>query len=443
MRQLSAVAVLSACLVGCSCAREAEAPPPAAPRPDVFLPPDTATVRDRVPPRATLVSLLLDLELRADIVPVIVEKTLAVFDPRQLRAGNAFELVRTTGGLLRDFQYEIDTDRYLRLQATAGQEETTIRAEVGLYDKQRIPVTLRGEINRDAPSLFAAMEHLGETPDLSVALADIFSGEIDFNTDLQPGDSFTLSLERVLREGQPVGYGPIAVAEFNNEGRRHRAFLFTPPGGKPGYYDEQGRSVRRFFLASPLKFTPRVTSGFSRSRFHPILKYYRPHLGIDYAAPMGSPVVAVANGVVLQAGFSGQGGRTIHLRHASGYETYYMHLSSIAPGVRAGAHVSQGQTIGRVGMSGMATGPHLDYRIRKNGTFMNPALLRRTLPPGEPIPAGAMAQFTALRDSVLAKLAPEAVAASSAGPAGRAEPSAARPQPPTPPQPTAGAKRDH
>jgi len=436
VRHLSAVALLSACLAGLSCARGAEAPPATvAPRPDVFLPPDTATIRDRVPPRATLASLLLDLEMRADIIPVIIEKTKAVFDPRQLRAGNAFELVRTTGGLLRDFQYEIDTDRYLRLQATAGQEETTIRAEVGLYDKQRIPVTLHGEINRDAPSLFAAMEQLGETPDLSVALADIFSGEIDFNTDLQPGDSFTLAFERVLREGQPVGYGPIAVAEFNNDGRQYRAFRFTPAGGKAGYYDEQGRSVRRFFLASPLKFTPRVTSRFSRSRFHPILKIYRPHLGIDYAAPMGSPVVAVANGTVLQAGFSGQGGRTIHLRHASGFETYYMHLASIAAGVRAGAHVSQGQTIGRVGMSGMATGPHLDYRIRRNGGFINPALLRRTLPPGEPIPAGAMAQFQAERDQVLAKLAGETVPARSAVPAGRSDPPRSEPPSPAPAQP--------
>ena len=371
---------------------------------DIFLRPDTATIKDRVPPRATLSTLLRDLELRADLIPMIVEKTRTVFDPRRLNAGNAFQAVRTTDGLLRDFQYEIDTDRYLRLAANPGEEATTLRAEVVPYEKQRALISIRGDIDRDAPSLFAAMARAGETDDLSVKLADIFSGEIDFNTELQPGDSFTLAFEQVLREGRPVGYGDVVAAEFDNEGRRHKAILFTPPGGKPGYYDEQGRSLKRFFLASPLKFTPRVTSGFSRGRFHPILRIYRPHLGVDYGAPTGSPVVAVANGTVVSAGFNGQGGRVVHLRHASGYETYYMHLSSIAAGVRAGAHVSQGQLIGRVGMSGLATGPHLDYRVRQGGAFKNPLLLRRTLPPGDPIPAGAVQQFAAARDRVLAKL---------------------------------------
>jgi murein DD-endopeptidase MepM/ murein hydrolase activator NlpD len=329
-----------------------------------------------------------------------------VFDPRRLHAGNAYRLVRTTDGLLRDFQYEIDTDRYLRLAATPGEEATTLRAEIVPYDKQRAIISLRGEINRDAPSLFAAMEQAGETPELSVDLANIFRGEIDFDTELQPGDNFTVAFERVLREGQPVGYGAIVAAEFDNEGRRHKAILFTPSGGKPGYYDEQGRSLRRFFLASPLRFTSHVTSGFTRSRFHPILRIYRPHLGVDYAAPQGSPVVAVANGVVVSAGWNGEGGRVVHLRHASGYETYYMHLASIAAGVRAGAHVSQNDLIGRVGMTGMATGPHLDYRVRRNDAFINPLLVKRSLPPGEPIPAGAMAQFAVERDRALAKLIP-------------------------------------
>jgi murein DD-endopeptidase MepM/ murein hydrolase activator NlpD len=372
----------------------------------VFLRPDTATVEDRVPPRATLATLLRDLEIQADLIPTIIEKTGAVFDPRRLHAGNAYRLVRTTDGLLRDFQYEIDTDRYLRLAATPGEEATTLHAEIVPYDKQRALISVRGEITRDAPSLFAAMEQAGETSQLSMDLANIFRGEIDFDTELQPGDNFTVAFERVLREGQPVGYGAIVAAEFDNEGRRHKAILFTPPGGKPGYYDEQGRSLRRFFLASPLRFTPHVTSGFTRRRFHPILRIYRPHLGVDYAAPQGSPVVAVANGVVVSAGWNGEGGRAVHLRHASGYETYYMHLSSIAAGVRAGAHVSQNDLIGRVGMTGMATGPHLDYRIRQNGAFMNPLQVKRSLPPGEPIPAGAMAQFTLERDRALAKLIP-------------------------------------
>jgi murein DD-endopeptidase MepM/ murein hydrolase activator NlpD len=404
MSPRSAAALLLACLICSSCAHQAPAEATRGQLADISLRPDTATIKDRVPPRATFATLLRDLEMRAEVIPTIIEKTRAVFDPRRLHAGNAYQLVRTTDGLLRDFQYEIDGDRYLRVAATPGEEATTLRAEVLPYDKQRLPVSLRGEINREAPSLFAAMGQAGETDDLSVSLADIFSGEIDFNTDLQPGDTFALAFDRVLREGQPVGYGAIVAAEFDNDGRRHQAILFTPPGGKPGYYDVQGRSLRRFFLASPLKFTPRVTSGFSRSRFHPILKIFRPHLGIDYAAPQGSPVIAVANGTVVSAGWGGEGGRVVHLKHASGYETYYMHLSAIAPGVHAGAHVSQGELIGRVGMTGMATGPHLDYRIRKAGGFINPQTVKRSLPPGEPIPAAAMAQFAVERDQALARL---------------------------------------
>ncbi len=405
MASRSAALLLAAVLVlACStCARDSS-PARRERLSDILLRPDTATIKDRVPQRATLATLFRDLNLRADLIPAIVEKTKAVFDPRRLHAGNAYQMVRTTDGLLRDFRLEIDTDRYLRLAATPGEEATTLRAEIVPYDKQLALISIRGEIDRDAPSLFAAMEQAGETDDLSVKLADIFSGEIDFNTELQPGDTFTLAFQQVLREGQPVGYGDIVAAEFDNEGRRHRAILFTPPGGKPGYYDEQGRSLKRFFLASPLKFAAPVTSKFSRSRFHPILRIFRPHLGVDYGAPMGSAVVAVANGVVVSAGFNGEGGRVVHLRHASGYETYYMHLSAIGPGIRPGAHVSQGQLIGRVGMSGMATGPHLDYRVRKSGSPINPLQVKRSLPPGEPIPAGAMAQFAVERDRALAKL---------------------------------------
>ena len=163
--------------------------------------------------------------------------------------------------------------------------------------------------------------------------------------------------------------------------------------------------MRRFFLRSPLKFTPVVTSGFSRHRFHPILRRYRPHLGIDYRAPIGAPVVAVADGVVVQAGRFGGSGRMVHLRHNNGYESEYLHLSRI--GVHVGQRVRQGETIGRVGMSGLATGPHLDFRIKKKGMFVNPLTVQRQLPPGEPIPTPEMASFVAVRDRVMAELRPD------------------------------------
>ena len=199
-----------------------------------------------------------------------------------------------------------------------------------------------------------------------------------------------------------MAYGAIRVAEFNNDGRRLEAFRFELPDGKAGYYDANGRSLKRFFLKSPLKFEPRVTSHFSYSRRHPVLNVRRAHLGVDYAAPIGAPVVAVSNGVVARAGFSGDAGRLVAVRHSSGYESLYLHLSSVA--VRVGQRVSQGELVGRVGSSGLSTGPHLDYRLRKNGTYVNPLTEHRRMPPGDPIPASLMAAFTAERDNAAALL---------------------------------------
>ncbi|MBI3264884.1 MAG: M23 family metallopeptidase [Acidobacteria bacterium] len=206
-------------------------------------------------------------------------------------------------------------------------------------DKTREVLTLGGAIDHEASSLFAALDRIGERPELSIALADIFAGEVDFNSDLQPGDSFRLVIETYSRDGQFAGYGAILAAEFTNAGRRLRAVRFTPPGNKPAYYDERGRSLRRFFLKSPLKFVPvpQVTSRFSRRRLHPIDRIYKAHFGVDYRAPEGAAVVAVAGGVVSFAGMSGASGRMVRIRHASGYESSYLHLSSIARGLLFGS----------------------------------------------------------------------------------------------------------
>lgn len=178
---------------------------------------------------------------------------------------------------------------------------------------------------------------------------------------------------------------------------------FTPRDGKPAYYDRNGRSMRRLFLKSPLKFDPIVTSGFSMSRMHPVLGERRAHAGVDYRAPVGAPVVAVASGVVLSAGMAGDAGRMVHLRHANGYETEYLHLSSIE--VRAGMRVQQGDIIGKVGATGLATGPHLDYRVLQAGRFVNPLTVHHSMPPGDPVDAADLPAFEQTRDRVLAALA--------------------------------------
>ena len=157
-------------------------------------------------------------------------------------------------------------------------------------------------------------------------------------------------------------------------------------------------------MKSPLKFDARVTSGFSRRRMHPILGAYRPHLAVDYGAPYGAPVVAVSSGTVVSAGFTSGGGNMVRLRHSGGYESYYLHLSAFAPGVRAGAHVTQGDVLGRVGATGLATAPHLDYRLSRQGQFLNPIVEHANMPPGEPVPAASLESFFAVRDRALARL---------------------------------------
>ena len=326
---------------------------------------------------------------------------------RSTEAESAIAAVITADPLfmLREFEYQIDADRFLRIISRDRDQPMRLDAEVVPYEKQIETVSVRGQIDSEHPSVIAAMAKAGETDKLAMLVAEIFSGQIDFDSDLQPGDSFDILVEKSSHDGQFSGYGAVLGARFLTDGRDLRAFRWTDPGsGKPAFYDENGRSLKRFFLRSPLRFEPRITSGFSRSRLHPIYRTYRAHLGIDYGAPVGAPVVAVASGTVVSAGWSGGGGNMIRIRHASGFESYYLHLSAFAAGIRAGAHVDQGELIGRVGATGDATGPHLDYRLRKNGVFVNPLIEHRKLPPGEPIPVAELAAFRSTADATLTRL---------------------------------------
>ena len=380
LKSITVVGLALGVLAGGACERGPAPEPPAPVRGDQYLAPEIESIAGQVPRNATLASLLASLGLRADLVPAVVSLTRTVFDPRRLKTGHAYLLERTADGLVRRFEYEIDDDRFLRILGPSNRQPEELTVEVVPYRKERTPATARGEITRESPSLFEAMDTAGEGADLSLELAGVFEGEIDFNSDLQVGDRFVVAFERVSREGRPPSYGAVLAAEFSNEGRVLKAVRFTVPGGKPAYYDVQGRSLRRFFLKSPLKFGAPVSSKFSKARMHPVLRIVRPHLGIDYRAASGSPVVAVANGVVVSAGWNGDAGRMVHLRHASGYETYYMHLSSIA--VRAGQRVGQGDLVGRVGTSGLSTGPHLDYRVRRDGRLHQPAAAPQDAPAG-------------------------------------------------------------
>jgi murein DD-endopeptidase MepM/ murein hydrolase activator NlpD len=388
-----------------ACARQAPPPPAVVPLPDVELKSEIVTVEARVPPHATLDGLLRAQQLADPFVIAAIEAARAVFNPRQLHSDRSYRLVRSLDGMLRVFEYQIDADRFLRIISRDHDQPMRLDAEVVPYEKQTETVAIRGRIDAVHPSVIAAMAQAGETDTLAMLVAEIFSGQIDFDSDLQPGDSFDILVEKSSHDGQFSGYGAVLGARFLTDGRDLRAFRWIDPStGKAAFYDENGRSLKRFFLRSPLRFEPRITSGFSLSRLHPIYRTYRAHLGIDYGAPVGAPVVAVASGTVVSAGWSGGGGNMIRIRHASGFESYYLHLSAFATGIRAGAHVNQGELIGRVGATGDATGPHLDYRLRKNGVFVNPLTEHRKLPPGEPIPATELAEFRSVADATLSRL---------------------------------------
>jgi murein DD-endopeptidase MepM/ murein hydrolase activator NlpD len=391
--------------------RSAEGAKAEAGKADITLPADVTVIDAKVANGATLASILRANDVAAAEANDLVLRASTGFDLRKVRSGQPYHLVRTPAGSVRRLDYEIDGDRFLRVARSAA---GTLVADVLPIPKTRKVEIVHGHIDRERPSLVAAVDAIGETIDLTLALADIFGGEIDFSTELQPGDTFRLSVEKQFREGGAfAGYGPVLAAEFDNAGRRMRALRFAPDGGSPAYYDEHGVSMRRFFLASPLKFQPVVTSAFSLGRLHPILREYRPHLGVDYRAPAGAPVVAVADGVVVSAGISEGSGRMVHLRHANGYETQYLHLSSIA--VRAGGRVRQGDLVGRVGATGLATAPHLDYRLKKNGAFINPITAHRSMPPADRVPAAQMAAFTIARDAAIAALGAGAPAVVSVG----------------------------
>jgi len=282
----------------------------------VRLPREFDVIEATVPQRATLDGLLRANRVREDLITAAVEAARAVFNPRQLRAAQPYRLVRSLDGLLREFDYSIDTDRFLRIDG-GDHSDSTLNARVLKYEKDTTVVAIDARIDANRPSLIAAIQTAGETLPLAMDLADIFSGEVDFRTELQPGDSFRVLFEKASRDGQFCNYGAILGASISVAGRALDAIRWVDPAtGKAAYYDSKGRSLKRFFLKSPLKFDPRITSAFSMHRLHPIDNVVKAHLGVDYAAPIGSPVVAVANGTIVSAGFSGGSGNMVHLKHA-------------------------------------------------------------------------------------------------------------------------------
>ena len=313
------------------------------------------------------------------------------FNLRQVRAGNTITVGRSVEGALREIDYKIDSDRMLRIVPENGGFTAQVR---------EIPskVEVAAVAGRVEDSLFNAVEDTGESAELAMRLAQIFGYDLDFYTDPRKGDTFRIILEKKkYANGQLAGYGKILAAEYENAGRKYQALLFHDPSGRPGYYSADGKSLQKAFLRSPLKFGAPVTSHFSRARFHPILKTYRPHMGTDYGAPVGTPVQTIGSGRVVFAGRKGGEGNMVQVTHSNGYETMYLHLSRMF--VQSGEHVEIGKTIGLVGSTGLSTGPHLDFRILQKGQYKN--FERLGLPPSDPVSKKNLPEFIAVREKWL------------------------------------------
>ncbi|MFZ5997024.1 MAG: peptidoglycan DD-metalloendopeptidase family protein [Nitrospirota bacterium] len=351
------------------------------------------------------------------------ETLFSIFKRYQLDMGELFKLREAAASLhkLRDlapgqpyaitldndriqsFCYWIDDDSILNI--TRNEAGYCAEKKAITYEKR---ILHKGGVIRGA-----LISSIGDDKDdelLALKLSDIFAWDIDFSTDLQPGDTFKLIVEGLYWDGAFKKYGDILGAEIVNAGTTYRAYRFERDGAAD-YYDDEGKPLKRAFLKAPLSFR-RISSAFSRNRLHPVLKIYRPHHGVDYAAPLSTPVSTVGTGKVIFAGKRGSYGKLVIVRHRNGYETYYGHLSRIAKGIKRGTVLEQGQVIGYVGATGLATGPHLHYEMRSNGRAVNPSSIR--MADGEPIPRhrrSAFIDFKRIMDTRLASISPPVVVA--------------------------------
>ncbi len=321
-----------------------------------------------IPPGKSLAELLSSF-LPYRLIHELIRASLPIYNLNRIKAGHNLVIKTLASGEFHSLAYEIDSSQYLEIR----RENKTYLASLQSLPVEKRLCYLTGEIKG---SLIEALNQLGEKDYLALSLAEIFAWNIDFYLDLRAGDSFSLIFEKNFRSNEFIGYGDILAAQIINQGKKYQAFRFlNPRTGKVDYFDAEGKSLKKDFLRSPIRYA-RITSRYSYRRLHPIHKIYRPHYGIDYAAPLGTPVQATADGVVTFVGFNGSSGRMIRLRHKNGYETLYLHLGNFAPEIRLGLQVKAGDVIGYVGSSGESTGPHLDYRIIYHGRYINPLAWR-------------------------------------------------------------------
>lgn len=317
----------------------------------------------------TLTDVLAAFDFAPDRIHELQKSVRDVYDLAKIKAGHELRVFSQGEDGVAAIEYDIDEETYLRIQKN-GQ---SYGAEI-----KKIPYEIQVKMiwGTVEDNLISAVNRENERDILALSLAEIFAWDIDFYSDLRQGDTFKIIFEKKHLRQRFVGYGHILAAEFTNQGKTFTAYRYTyPDTGESDYFDAEGNSLRKEFLKSPIKFA-RITSRFSFNRLHPIRKVYRPHYGVDYAARVGTPVQATADGTVTFVGWNGASGRMVKIRHKNTYETMYLHLRNYGKGIKKGAKVKGGQIIGEVGSSGESTGPHLDYRIKYRGRYINPLAWR-------------------------------------------------------------------
>ncbi len=401
MRRIIKLLLISLLFVSTACQREKQATEPSEPEVKKTIlygieADDYLLKKDTIKLGQTLGKVLGDYGISAQKVDQLDKAAKEVFPLRQIRADRPYILFlrkdSLNAGKLDYFVYEKDVVEYVifdftrdTIAITKGEKPVTIKRQ---KRSSTIESSLWGAIMRDSLPYTLAAE-----------MEEIYQWTVDF-FGIQKGDNFTVIYDEKLIDSTHVGIGRIWGAKFNHAGKEVYAIPFKQ-GDKIQYWEYDGASLRKQLLKAPLKFS-RISSGFSYSRLHPVHRVYRAHTGVDYAAPKGTPVRAVADGVVTFKGWGGGGGNTLKIKHAGNLVTGYLHLSKFAAGINKGSRVSQGQLIGYVGSTGTSTGPHLDYRIWKNGTPINP--LKVPQEPAEPIKKENMAAFEVMRDRIVAEL---------------------------------------
>ncbi len=350
--------------------------------------------QERIQRNDSVASLLARLKISNQDMTNFLHDARNIKIMRRLVPGKTIHAQTTAAG-------ELLTLRYL----PSGSEQLLIKKIDGIFKVAKLPVKRETHIQMKSgvikSSLFAATDGANVPDSVAIQIAEIFSSDIDFHRDLRKEDRFKVVYESHYSSGEPTGTGRVLAVEFVNKGKPYQAVYFEANDKERGYYTPEGKNLRRAFLRSPLKFS-RISSGFSRSRYHPILKKRRAHKGVDYAAPRGTPVRATANGTVAVSTRQRGYGKLIILKHRGRYSTAYAHLSAFAKGLRKGKRVNQGDIIGYVGSTGMATGPHLHYEFRINGVQRNPQ--RVVMPAAIPLSAKNIPAFKKYAKPLMARL---------------------------------------